>query len=592
MQHCKCNKGLMIDAQNHAQNLFRRNGTINTYKTTNMNGKRLPPHAATVSSLPPRGAYAAASSSSEVITIEDKRKRKVVDSMKRNQYGRQFEDARATRNRQDSPSKRRKDFSVIKSDSDEEIMMPKTFKRLQKGKSRSNSSDTDLDQYHDAKDVFDIDSIEPAGPPRKRRQESRLFQQNKRRQEEQEARVFRKPVESVDNKDTTDDEWEQLVAAANDDHTEKPEPKIEIPPLNLRKRREGIVFHSHMDDIPVRGEKAQKTKSTTYRTSSLTQRVTRSVSLGIRRILGQPQYITIDDDDEEAMERHDISPPRADQNEQRVLFHYPTSTPGGVTVIREDANRLMDGEMLNDSIIDFYVKWLLETMGRDNTENVHIFNTFFYARLKQVTKGDPYESVKKWTTKINLFEKDTIFVPINECSHWYLIVICNAKRCIPSEGNYIDLSDDDNDDSKAVIYSLDSMGISRRAAANRIIKYLQSAAKDRLGIEESRFKKPKYQKATVPLQPNAYDCGIYVLHFIETFLINPVKVIPALTQKELDDNIWQQKVIDEKRSYITELIAGLCQDQVPGDTEAETTTDAPSTPTAEWPDTPVYTSAA
>ena len=33
----------------------------------------------------------------------------------------------------------------------------------------------------------------------------------------------------------------------------------------------------------------------------------------------------------------------------------------------------------------------------------------------------------------------------------------------------------------------------------------------------------------VPLQPNAYDCGIYVLHFIEMFLQQPEKIMSILT---------------------------------------------------------------
>ena len=39
--------------------------------------------------------------------------------------------------------------------------------------------------------------------------------------------------------------------------------------------------------------------------------------------------------------------------------------------------------------------------------------------------------VKKWTKNINIFEKDFVFIPINDSSHWYLIVICfpNLDGC-------------------------------------------------------------------------------------------------------------------------------------------------------------------
>lgn len=51
----------------------------------------------------------------------------------------------------------------------------------------------------------------------------------------------------------------------------------------------------------------------------------------------------------------------------------------------------------------------------------HVFNTFFYSKLIQVDKpigkSKPlcaHDKVRKWTKNVNIFEKDFIFVPINE----------------------------------------------------------------------------------------------------------------------------------------------------------------------------------
>ena len=35
-----------------------------------------------------------------------------------------------------------------------------------------------------------------------------------------------------------------------------------------------------------------------------------------------------------------------------------------------------------------------------------------------------YERVRRWTKKVNIFEKDFVIVPINEHSHWFVAVIC------------------------------------------------------------------------------------------------------------------------------------------------------------------------
>ena len=35
-----------------------------------------------------------------------------------------------------------------------------------------------------------------------------------------------------------------------------------------------------------------------------------------------------------------------------------------------------------------------------------------------------HDRVKRWTRKVNIFEKDFVVVPINENYHWYLCIIC------------------------------------------------------------------------------------------------------------------------------------------------------------------------
>ncbi|KAJ2956132.1 hypothetical protein NQZ79_g7974 [Umbelopsis isabellina] len=153
------------------------------------------------------------------------------------------------------------------------------------------------------------------------------------------------------------------------------------------------------------------------------------------------------------------TPPKQIDGDE-ILFVYPFTGYGGITVSKADEARLDDGEFLNDSIIDFYMKWILDQLQSRNPElasQVHIFNSFFYKRLTQrnpnASKSDSlYERVKKWTSKINLFDKTYVFIPINEkyvsfshtrilhyadnfllfSWHWYLAVICNLNRMVPS----------------------------------------------------------------------------------------------------------------------------------------------------------------
>ena len=50
-----------------------------------------------------------------------------------------------------------------------------------------------------------------------------------------------------------------------------------------------------------------------------------------------------------------------------------------------------------------------------------------------LTPGEKrYDRVRKWTKKVNLFEKDFVVVPINEHAHWFVCVICypGKLRCL------------------------------------------------------------------------------------------------------------------------------------------------------------------
>ena len=104
-----------------------------------------------------------------------------------------------------------------------------------------------------------------------------------------------------------------------------------------------------------------------------------------------------------------------------------------MSVTTEDYCCLEEESFLNDVIIDFYLRWLqFHVISESDRDRTHVFSTYFYNRLTtrpkpQKNKLHPvednqnltaaekrYERVKRWTKKVNLFEKDFILVPINE----------------------------------------------------------------------------------------------------------------------------------------------------------------------------------
>ncbi|NXU13319.1 SENP7 protease, partial [Pardalotus punctatus] len=121
---------------------------------------------------------------------------------------------------------------------------------------------------------------------------------------------------------------------------------------------------------------------------------------------------------------------------KNLIVYPPPPAKGGLGVTREDLECLEYGEFLNDVIIDFYLKYLLlEKAPKHVADRTHIFSSFFYKCLTRRDKnfeGDAkvsaaqrrHRRVRTWTRHINIFNKDYIFVPVNEESHWYIAVIC------------------------------------------------------------------------------------------------------------------------------------------------------------------------
>ncbi|XP_072542506.1 uncharacterized protein [Salminus brasiliensis] len=121
---------------------------------------------------------------------------------------------------------------------------------------------------------------------------------------------------------------------------------------------------------------------------------------------------------------------------RRLIQFPPPPCKRAITVTTEDLECLDSGEFLNDVIIDFYLKYLLvQKAPHASVKRSHVFSSFFY---KQLTRRDNanedssstpaqlrrHQRVRTWTRHVDIFEKDFLFVPVNQEAHWYLVVVC------------------------------------------------------------------------------------------------------------------------------------------------------------------------
>ncbi|XP_032907562.1 sentrin-specific protease 7 isoform X2 [Catharus ustulatus] len=313
---------------------------------------------------------------------------------------------------------------------------------------------------------------------------------------------------------------------------------------------------------------------------------------------------------------------------KNLIVYPPPPAKGGLGVTREDLECLEYGEFLNDVIIDFYLKYLLlEKVPKHIADRTHIFSSFFYkclTRTEKNSEGDVkvsaaqrrHRRVRTWTRHINIFNKDYIFVPVNEESHWYIAVICFPwleeavyEECPPqnplcqqsplepecenSRAASVLFKDEEKMDGKRSLFSKgdNKMAASASVLYSAISKISLSNSKKQIckrpcilildslkafsvqktvqvlreylevEWEAKRKTHREFSKSTmidlyprVPKQDNSSDCGVYLLQYVESFFQNPIVNFEQPLHLE---NWFPRQLIRNKREEIRDLILQL-----------------------------------
>ncbi|VDN05973.1 unnamed protein product [Thelazia callipaeda] len=293
----------------------------------------------------------------------------------------------------------------------------------------------------------------------------------------------------------------------------------------------------------------------------------------------------IDDDDDDSQAK------LAKKPKMDLLLNYPRDHPNAISIHYADVKYLKPNEMLNDTIIEFYLKYILmELVPPERRSSIFIFSPFFYSRLTQISSAistvarsaaarekwiaGNYKRVRTWTKNVDIFGVDYIVVPIIEDSHWYLAIITFPRHAIVNSlsEKAASCSKEDNKQAKlqrGSIIVLDSLTgkcdgkrhelslifkmTCRRLTVPVLKEYLVCEFNDKRKAkhgETTRFMKEKMEKivpAPVPQQKNCTDCGLFLLKFAECFLLRPPKFIaqkdsfqrwyPHFTIKGMRENI-------------------------------------------------------
>ncbi|KAI3803797.1 hypothetical protein L1987_31959 [Smallanthus sonchifolius] len=223
--------------------------------------------------------------------------------------------------------------------------------------------------------------------------------------------------------------------------------------------------------------------------------------------------------------------------DSRELFEDITYLEGdcdSIAISKREFELLQPEKFINDTIVDFYIEYLKKIKPAD--ARVHFFNSFFFRKLadfdekqsRSIDSKEAFQRVRKWTKKVNIFQKDYIFIPVNFRLHWSLIIICHP-------GEVVNFTDDELALSPKVpcILHMDSIKGSHRGLEHCIKSYLWEEWKERNDDASedisTKFMDLRFLRLEVPQQENSYDCGLFMLHYMELFVkhasnnFNPLK---------------------------------------------------------------------
>lgn len=340
-------------------------------------------------------------------------------------------------------------------------------------------------------------------------------------------------------------------------------------------------------------------------------------------------------------------------------YHYKTKDGKQMEITAKDVEQLNDGEYLNDTLISVFLQLehdnLVEIADEEACKNrykedfalsikdgsrtpartfyspltfsnTQIFSTYFVHKLQQKPKRSPaeiYEDTKKWTSKIDIFSKQCLIIPIVEHTHWYVMILWNLgaakawrdREDKPLESTGVNkeveaLEADDEtmpaattpqikrtrsgavslettpepngglakskkyppltDDECIWVFCLDSLNIPHKTTSRLVTDYITNEAYHRTGITiPPRIF--KYRDLPMPVQGNSWDCGVFLIDFVQVFMSKYTQLLPHMAHlpankpkaKSLFRRMWSKGNIDLKRRDLIKKLFQLKGIKIP-----------------------------
>lgn len=220
---------------------------------------------------------------------------------------------------------------------------------------------------------------------------------------------------------------------------------------------------------------------------------------------------------------------------------------------------LQENDLLNDTIVDFYLNHVVEHVLPDEpNKRVTVLPSVFWHNLSILHVGAlvdeqnntltddqkldaRFRDVLDFVEDFDLIDVDYIVVPVNEWEHWSLVIVCHPYTassrmlCFDSQ-----LSEDPNNMENIAVLCDD------------FLKYvwLRRCKQPLCSAERMRSIIPNH----LPQQTNNYDCGLFIVEYARRFLLAP--------PSNLDDfdftSEYPDFTVNDKRRDIQRAVLSLC----------------------------------
>ncbi|XP_066329055.1 probable ubiquitin-like-specific protease 2A isoform X3 [Miscanthus floridulus] len=252
-------------------------------------------------------------------------------------------------------------------------------------------------------------------------------------------------------------------------------------------------------------------------------------------------------DDEDMKPEEEVNCEMSDRRNEPKIYYPSRDNRESVELTRSDIKCLDPGVYLSSPVINFYIQYIKRNRlcTEDFRDKFYIFNTYFYGKLEEALYcPDEFSKLRRWWKGVNILNKAYIILPIHGTAHWSLVIIC-----IPAKESI----------SGPIILHLDSLAMHPSTKIlNTVERYLEKEWRQLSSILGTTWEDLKSnihkESVEVPRQNNEYDCGIFMLYYIERFIEEAPERF-TIDKLDMFDRSWfKPEEASDLRRRIRELL--------------------------------------